>query len=141
MYWVSWIAAWTGGSILLSLSLLHLYWVAGGVYGKNRAVPEWKGKPVFVPGKGSTLLVALLLFGASLFPIGSRIHPLLPIAEPVIRYGTYFLSFVFLLRAIGDFRLVGFFKNVKGTGFAELDTKFYSPLCAFLSFCLFLSAP
>ena len=35
----------------------------------------------------------------------------------------------FLARAIGDFRLVGFTKRVRGTRFAELDTRLLSPLC------------
>lgn len=34
-----------------------------------------------------------------------------------------------LLRSIGDFRYVGFFKRARGSRFAELDTRFYSPLC------------
>ncbi|TGK28976.1 DUF3995 domain-containing protein [Leptospira gomenensis] len=137
--WISWIASWTGGWILFSLSSLHFYWAAGGNYGKNRAVPEWKGKPAFVPGKISTLAVALLLFVASVLPIGWKLRLFLPIPEHVVRYGIYFLSFVFLLRAIGDFRFVGFFKSVSGTDFAEADSIFYSPLCLFLSVCLFLS--
>jgi hypothetical protein len=35
---------------------------------------------------------------------------------------------VFVLRAIGEFRLVGFFKSVRGTPFAHWDTWLYSPL-------------
>lgn len=34
-----------------------------------------------------------------------------------------------LARAVGDFRLVGFFKKVKGSEFALMDTLLYSPLC------------
>jgi hypothetical protein len=36
---------------------------------------------------------------------------------------------IFLIRAIGDFKYVGFTKKVKSSTFAELDTKFFSPLC------------
>jgi catechol 2,3-dioxygenase-like lactoylglutathione lyase family enzyme len=39
---------------------------------------------------------------------------------------------VFLLRAVGDFRLVGFFKRVRGTPFARWDTRLFSPLCVAL---------
>lgn len=42
------------------------------------------------------------------------------------------LGAVFVLRSIGDFRLVGFFKSVRGTGFAAWDTRLYSPLCLLL---------
>jgi hypothetical protein len=40
---------------------------------------------------------------------------------------------VFGLRAIGDFRYLGFFKRVTGTRFARADTLIYSPLCAGLA--------
>ena len=33
-----------------------------------------------------------------------------------------------IVRAIGDFKYVGFFKQRRGTRFALLDTRFYSPL-------------
>jgi len=39
------------------------------------------------------------------------------------------LASVFLARAIGDFRFVGFFKRVHGSRFAHWDTALYSPLC------------
>jgi hypothetical protein len=32
------------------------------------------------------------------------------------------------VRAIGDFNYVGFFKRRRGTRFAHLDTRLYSPL-------------
>jgi hypothetical protein len=35
-------------------------------------------------------------------------------------------------RAVGDFRLVGFFKRVKGSVFARMDSRVYSPLCVLL---------
>jgi hypothetical protein len=50
---------------------------------------------------------------------------------------------VFLLRAIGDFRYVGFFKRVHKTAFARNDSLIYSPLClllAALALCLALRA-
>ena len=34
---------------------------------------------------------------------------------------------------MGDFRTVGFFKKVRATRFAQLDSRIYSPLCAVLS--------
>lgn len=34
-----------------------------------------------------------------------------------------------LLRAVGHFRLVGFFKKITGSRFARLDTMLFSPLC------------
>ncbi|WP_336077986.1 DUF3995 domain-containing protein [Paenibacillus sp. 203] len=47
-------------------------------------------------------------------------------------YGVGLLSCVFILRSIGDFKWVGFFKRKKGTVFAKWDTVLYSPLCFLL---------
>ncbi|TKI67695.1 DUF3995 domain-containing protein [Lysinibacillus mangiferihumi] len=40
---------------------------------------------------------------------------------------------IFLIRAIGDFKYVGFFKKIKHSQFARNDTWLYSPLCLFIS--------
>jgi hypothetical protein len=37
------------------------------------------------------------------------------------------------LRTIGDFRLVGVFKRVRGTRFARLDSIAFAPLCLLLA--------
>jgi len=47
---------------------------------------------------------------------------------------------VFALRAIGDFRHVGFFKRVRGCRFARLDTLAYSPLCTALALLIGIAA-
>ena len=43
------------------------------------------------------------------------------------------LSLVFCVRAVGDFRFVGFFKRVRGTPFAIWDTRLFSPLYLLLA--------
>jgi len=45
------------------------------------------------------------------------------------KYGIWLITVVFSLRAVGDFKYIGFFKKVKGTDFANRDTLFYSPIC------------
>jgi hypothetical protein len=45
-----------------------------------------------------------------------------------------------LARAVGDFRLVGFFKTVRGSTFARMDTRLYSPLCVLLGIGMALIA-
>jgi hypothetical protein len=47
----------------------------------------------------------------------------------LVRGATALLAALFLLRSVGEFRLVGFFKRVRGTDFAWWDTRLYSPLC------------
>jgi len=58
----------------------------------------------------------------------------------VIQWGCFGLALLLLLRAIGDFRLVGFFKTVRGSRFAWLDSALYSPLCLALALGVFLVA-
>ena len=51
------------------------------------------------------------------------------IAPPTVSlWGTRGVAAAFLARAVGDFNYVGFFKRRKGTAFAALDTRLYSPL-------------
>lgn len=57
---------------------------------------------------------------------------------PVIRYATFAIGIVFIVRFIGDFKWVGIFKKVKGTSFAKNDTLYYAPLCLFLSISSFV---
>jgi hypothetical protein len=47
--------------------------------------------------------------------------------------GVWVLTAVFVGRAVGDFRTVGFFKRVRGTLFARRDSLLYSPLCVALA--------
>jgi hypothetical protein len=42
------------------------------------------------------------------------------------------VALAFGLRAVGDFRFVGFFKRVRGSVFARRDTWLYSPLCVLI---------
>ena len=42
------------------------------------------------------------------------------------------IAILLFARASGDSELVGFFKEVKGSRFARLDTWVYSPLCVVL---------
>ena len=45
------------------------------------------------------------------------------------RAAAYVLALVFALRAIGDFRYVGFFKSLGDDPFRAWDTWLFSPLC------------
>jgi hypothetical protein len=115
--------------ILVTLSLLHVYWAGYGVQ-SSALIPEVDGSPVFRPGRLGTLAVAIALAGAG-FLIVERagLGPAI-IPSSIAHWGSWFVAAAFLGRAIGDFRLVGFFKRVRGSRFAELDTRVFSPLCA-----------
>ena len=123
--------------LLTGLSLLHVYWAAGGKFAAAVAVPEINGRAAFVPGTLATLAVAVALLVAAGIVLG-KISDLRP--TWIFRWGTWGLTAVFLLRAIGEFRLVGFFKSVRNTRFAWWDTRLFSPLCLLLCFLLIVVA-
>lgn len=47
----------------------------------------------------------------------------------ITNYGYWIIPSIFILRAIGDFKYVGFFKKVRNTEFAKTDSKWFAPLC------------
>jgi hypothetical protein len=112
-------------AILAILGLIHLYWAAGGTLGKSATVPTSHGRAVLHPGPFLTILVALGLFAMA--------------ALVFARLGLWLIASIFLIRAMGDFRYVGFFKRVRDSRFAKLDTRLYSPLCVFLASLILFS--
>jgi hypothetical protein len=120
------------GTIFGLLSALHVFWAFGGTWGAGAAVAEINGRPRFVPSKGATLLVAAALAAAAVVVL-TRAHLVLGSVPPwASQWAAAVLGAVFVLRSIGDFRVMGFFKSVRGTRFAVRDTWLYSPLCLLL---------
>jgi hypothetical protein len=125
--------AWIVGGILSLLSGIHLYWAAGGSWGGEAAVPSNGMAPLFRSSKTNTILVAvaLALSGWFVLEFSGAVKSFL-FSEWLLLYGGWALSVVFLLRAVGDFRWLGFFKKQTNTLFAKWDTRLHSPLCLFL---------
>jgi hypothetical protein len=133
------IAAVVSGVFLL-LGALHFYWAAGGRWGKRVAIPQRGAEPLFHAGAGPTLGVGVLLMAAAVVAAGRLRSWEIPAINTLTLWGNWLLAVVFALRAIGDFRWAGFFKRVRGTPFAEMDTRLYSPLCLLLSMgCLYIA--
>lgn len=120
-------------AVFLSLSLIHVYWLLGGRAGKLAAIPELNGKPVFQPSAIATLVVAVVLTLCALLVAATAGVVMLPVPMSLLVWLTRALAVGLLLRAIGDFRLVGFFKRIRNSHFARLDTVVYSPLCLALA--------
>ena len=123
------VVGWAAALVLAGIAALHFYWAGGGTTGARAAIPEWGGRPTFAPAPLTTALVALAFLAASAIVL-ARIGAWGPASGPAwwVRLGTWCIGGAFLLRAIGDFRLVGFFKRVRGTRFADRDSRIYSPL-------------
>lgn len=120
-------------AVFACLSLVHIYWLVGGRLGRLAAIPEVDGKPVFQPSTLATLVVAIGLALCAVVIAGTAGVLTLPLSQTVLAWLTRALALVLLLRGIGDFRLVGFFKRIRDTRFARLDTAVYSPLCLALA--------
>ena len=116
--------------IFLFLASIHIYWALGGRWGGEAAVPaKNENTKLFTPGPLPTLVVALglLLLGSIILIKAGLIAFHLPLS--IDRYAVWFIAAIFILRAFGDFRYVGFFKRITKTVFAQNDTRYYSPLC------------
>lgn len=122
--------------VLFLLSSLHVYWALGGRLGLSAALPQREpgGPPAFVPGAPITFAVAavLALGGVVALGLGGYLQPQL-VPDSWLRALAGAGAVAFAARAVGDFRLVGFFKRVRGTRFARWDSALHSPLCALLA--------
>ena len=125
--------AWCVSLVFVALAVWHFrmaLWPSSGVGG---AVPSVSGKLLFVPSIKATagVGVVLLLFAGLVAAAGG----LLEVGTPprVLSWACLALALGLLARAIGDFKYVGFFKRVRDSRFARLDTMVYSPLCLLLA--------
>src|SRR5437762_4367155 len=115
--------------IFLFLSLIHFYWSAGGQWGKDAAIPSKKNNiKAISPGVLSTFIVGLgfLAFGIFILIKANLLH--IPIPLLIKKNGLWFIAIIFIIRAIGEFKYIGFFKKIRCTKFGEYDTMYYSPL-------------
>ncbi len=122
------------------IAAVHLYWAAGGTTWKAGAIPSRGGVPVLSPSPLTTLLVGIALLGMAVV-VGSTAG-LFPRFLPtgLLRGASAVLALIFAVRAVGEFRYVGFFKQVRGSVFAGRDTYLYSPLCLLLAVLIALVA-
>ncbi|WP_028891098.1 DUF3995 domain-containing protein [Tenacibaculum sp. 47A_GOM-205m] len=120
--------------ILFSISLIHVYWAFGGTLWVDAVIPtKTANEKAMNPPKALTFLVAIVI-GAFAVVYAEKIQLFTLNSMPtwLQDYGLYVVASIFLIRAIGDFKYVGFFKKTKATEFAVNDTKYFSPLCLFL---------
>ncbi len=116
--------------IFLVLGLIHFYWLAGGMWGLEAALPtKENGEKVLNPGQLDTLVVGIGLIVFSLFYLLRGGFVTVSVPMWIFKYGSWIIPILFLLRAVGDFRYVGFFKKIKKTKFGVWDTRLFVPLC------------
>ncbi len=125
--------------IFAILSGFHFYWLFGGTWGVDQVIPtkDDDSSSMTIP-RFATMVVALGLLAITtlyLMKVGA-----VDINLPawLTKFVYWFIPSIFLLRAIGDFRYVGFFKKIRDTKFAKADSRLFSPLCIFISISGFL---
>ena len=128
-------AAFFNAIIFLLLSLLHFYWLLGGKWGMDSVVPtnEKSSDKLFKPSAISTVVVATGFLIFACVAIGNTGIFSAWVDLKYFRWGNLLIAFIFLVRAVGDFKYVGFFKKVRGTLFAKNDSRYYAPLCLFIA--------
>lgn len=112
------------------LSLLHFYWAVGGRWGFKSALPaNENGNIILNPSTFDSFFAGFILSFFSIFYFS-----LFDKKNRFVNIIKFFIPLIFILRTIGDFKFVGFFKTITTTNFAYLDTVFYTPLCLLISF-------
>ncbi len=120
--------------IFFILAGIHFNWVLGGAWGFEAALPtNAEGKRVLNPKKLDSFIVGLGLLSFGLFFLIKTGLVSIGLPKWLLNYGTLIIAAIFLLRAIGDFKYIGFFKKIKNTKFAKADNNYFSPLCLFLA--------
>jgi hypothetical protein len=117
-----------------ALSALHVYWGSGGRWGARASAPQKEnGSAAFAPSPMSCFAVALALMGFAYACLAFAGLAPGPLGATASRFAIVGIAAVFALRVVGDFRYFGIFKRVKGTPFARMDSRCYTPLCSALA--------
>nr|WP_294921856.1 DUF3995 domain-containing protein [uncultured Flavobacterium sp.] len=120
--------------IFLFLSSIHFYWAFGGKWEIEGVYPsKTDGTPMRPPGILATLIVAIGLLSFAAFYLIKAGYIAVQLPLWLNKNGLWILTGIFILRAIGEFNYLGFFKKVKNTKFAVNDTKYYAPLCLIIA--------
>ena len=119
--------------VFLILSGIHFNWSVGGKLGFDKTLPTKEdGTRVLNPKKIDTAIIGIgLLLFAIYYLVRTEIVSV-DLPHWILNYVGWIISSVFILRSIGDFKYVGFFKKIKTTTFGFFDTKYFSPLCTFI---------
>ncbi len=113
-------------NILVSFSHAFLL----GTWGKNAAIPtNENNKRLMNPKLRECFTIGFGLLGFGLFILVKSEFIIFNLPDLLSNYGLWAIAVIFILRAIGEFKYVGFFKKIRDTPFGQMDTNYYSPLC------------
>ncbi|RHW41964.1 DUF3995 domain-containing protein [Neobacillus notoginsengisoli] len=128
--------------IFIIIGMLHVFWAFGGRWGVKAALPtkDESKLPVLQPRMLGTVFIGSLCFFASVLLLVQIDFFAVIKSSPLSKWLCIAGGIVFLLRAIGEGKYVGFFKKIQHTKFAKQDTAFYSPLCVWISLIFLLAS-
>lgn len=127
--------------IFISISLIHFLWGSGFNWGIENTLPtDEDGKRILNPRK-----MDCFIMGFGLLAMASFYFLMLSMFEINLKHwifsiGQWVIPSIFIVRAIGDFKYVGFSKRIKSTNFSKWDSKLYTPLCLFIGILGYLVA-
>ncbi len=125
--------------LVFLISGIHFYWVFGGKWGLESVFPEIKNKPKLKPSKFMTVAVAILFFVIGLLILNATTYYSIEFINKHQSKVILLIAIIFGIRAIGEFKYLGLFKKEKTSLFAINDTKYYTPLCIWISITLIIS--
>ena len=129
-------------SVLIALTTIHFFWLVGGKTGMKYAFPHNSKhkKKMYHPGKFILFITTIVLAGMTWFCVAQTGSFNSILNNDTIRWGNRITGIIFILRAIGNFKYIGFTKTFKEGEFAQLDTYVYCPLCLVIAICAWVSS-
>jgi len=118
-------------SVIIAMAGMYFFWFVGGKTGlmyANLKVVKTKGKK-HKPNRVLIFLIALMLVGMALICLAQTGSFNDYLGIETVKWGNRFTMIVFLARAIGNFKYVGFTKTFRSSEFANMDTFLISPIC------------
>lgn len=120
-----------GAALAVLLAGLHAYWGGGGRWRLDVAGPKpTDGSPAFQPPAWACYAVS----AACAVLAALLVWPIVGAAPLPVRVMLWIALMVFVARAVGDGKQVGFSKSDHSTNFAQADDALYSPLVVGLAF-------
>ncbi|WP_254561040.1 DUF3995 domain-containing protein [Dyadobacter diqingensis] len=124
----------TNSVIFITLALIHIYWAFGGTWAAFAIIPtDSNGRRRFRPAFITITSAAAIFLVFAWVDLASAGFVSEPVPDKILTNAVAVIGLIFLLRAIGDFKYVGFAKRYRKTIFAKRDTLIFTPLCLIIS--------
>jgi hypothetical protein len=126
-----WVAVVFAALAAVVAGAFHVAWAAGSRRGAANVIPQDPGASTtkFLPRPIVTLAVALALFSFAAFVVMEAAGT----GPSIVRWAVITALVILTLRVFGEGKYVGVLKQVRGTGFARADDKYWTPTTGLLA--------